>query len=81
MGYIDMLDPIALDHVDYIQPFLRQVEKWELHFCIFPRKCDLTEKKLWFTFCYRGKRYIKHLGVFNTYYVGKEEFILWKIKQ
>lgn len=40
-----MLDPIALDHVDYIQPFLRQVEKWELHFCFFPRKCDLTEKK------------------------------------
>ena len=81
MGYIKVLDPIALDYIDYLQPYLKMVDQWKIHYCIIPRRCDLTGKILWFKHCYKGSRYIKQIGNSDIYYIGEEEFLIWKLKQ
>lgn len=81
MGYVNMLDPIAVDYIDILQPYLKMVEKWELHYCVVPRRCDLTGKTLWFKYCYKGTRFVKQAGILERYYIGQEEFLIWKLKQ
>ena len=80
-----MLSPVALDYIDFITPYLRYVKDWHLHFCIFPRTCFLTGKRIWLTDCYKGTRTIG-LGappgsyIVEKYYIDKHEFMLWSLK-
>ena len=73
-----MLDPIALDYIDYLTPYLKYVKEWNLHFCIIPRKCVLTNKIMWLKDCYKGERVIK--GVKEIYYIEPTAFIVWSLK-
>ena len=77
-----MLDPIALDYIDYLTPYLKGIKNWQLHFCVVPRKCALTEKTMWFKICYRGTRVIDvHDKPFKEHwYIDKNEFIIWSLK-
>jgi hypothetical protein len=77
-----MLDPIALDYIDYLTPYLKYVKNWQLHFCIVPRKCALTEKIMWFKTCYRGTRVIgtRNESLKEHWYIDKNEFIVWSLK-
>ena len=61
---------------------LFQVNNWHLHFCLWPRTCYLSGKRLWFKKCYRGWRFITGPGtpVFDGYYIEKSEFIFWNLR-
>jgi len=80
-----MLGPAALDYIDFITPYLRYVKDWHLHFCILPRTCFLTGKRIWLTDCYKGTRTIGpgsppgSLTV-EKFYIDKHEFMLWSLK-
>lgn len=69
-----MLDPVALDYIDFLTPYLKFVKDWQLHFCWLPHRCILTGKILWLKDCYRGSRHS------DVYYIEKHEFILWSLK-
>lgn len=80
-----MLDPIALDYIDYITPYLKYVKEWNLHFCIIPRRCMLTNKIMWLKDCYKGERVIRdgtyrNNGVKEIYYIEPTAFIVWSLK-
>jgi hypothetical protein len=62
---------------------LNRASGWHLHFCLRPRKCFLTDRKLWFKLCYKGTRMITGPGepVFVDYYIDKFEFIIWNLKR
>jgi hypothetical protein len=61
---------------------LIRVTGWELHFCMYPRKCFLTGKLLWLKKCYKGTYSISGWdGPLDTdYYVEKTEFIFWNLR-
>jgi len=62
---------------------LTRAISWHLHFCLWPRKCFLTEKTLWLEQCYMGSRMITGPGepIFVDYYIDKFEFLLWQLKR
>jgi hypothetical protein len=76
-----MLDPMAMDYIEFINPYLKLVKDWKLHFCIIPRRCRLTDKTIWLKHCYIGTRLVKNINIVEKWYVSKEEFVIWKIKQ
>ena len=61
---------------------LSQASNWHLHFCVWPRTCYLTGKRLWFKQCYKGSRNVKHdmRLMYADYYIEKAEFIFWNLK-
>jgi len=61
---------------------LNKVINWQLRFCLLPKECFLTGRRLWFTKAYHGIRMITGPGepVFDHYWVGKDEFIIWKLQ-
>lgn len=62
---------------------LNRVKVWELKFCLFPKKCFLSKKPLWFRMAYRGKLWLHGPGepVIDTYWINKHEFLLWRLKK
>jgi hypothetical protein len=76
-----MLEPPALDYIDFLQPYLKTVKNWQLHYCIIPHRCILTGKLLWFTDCYRGTRTITGTDstIIERLYIDKHEFIVWSL--
>ena len=62
---------------------LTRILDWHLHLCVWPRKCFLTDRKLWLKKCYKGTRMITGPGepVFVDYYIDKYEFLLWQLKR
>lgn len=61
---------------------LNRVNNWQLKLCWRPQECFLTGKRVWGKRAYHGTRVITGPGdpVVENYYVGKDEFILWKLK-
>jgi len=61
---------------------LNRVADWKLTRCWFPRECFLTGNRLWGTHAYHGTRLITGPGepIVDHYWVGKDEFILWKLQ-
>lgn len=61
---------------------LSRVKVWKLHFNLWPRKCFLSGKPLWFKRSYKGIQMITGPGdpVFCDYYIEKSEFIMWNLK-
>jgi hypothetical protein len=60
---------------------LFQVSNWHLHFCLWPRTCYLTGKRLWFKQCYKGARQVRYYTFVNyAYYIEKAEFIFWNLR-
>jgi hypothetical protein len=74
-----MLDPIAYDHLNIISPRLRYAI-WDLHFCLIPRRCILTDKLIWLTDCFKGTVKLDHRGRTEIFYFNKEEFLVWSLK-
>ena len=62
---------------------LTRATGWHLHFCLLPRQCFLTDRKLWLERCYKGTRMITGPGepVFVDYYIDKFEFLIWQLKR
>ena len=60
---------------------LNRIRNWKLHFCLWPRTCFLTRKRLWLTKCYTGMRLISGPGnpIEDIYYIDKNEFIIWNL--
>lgn len=58
-----MLDPVFLDYTDIVKPYLKQVKDWHLVFCFLPKHCALTDKKMWFSSCFKGSRIVYDLRV------------------
>ena len=61
---------------------LFNVSNWHLHFCVWPRTCYLTGKRIWLNRCYKGSRRIRYdiELIFDDYYVQKAEFIFWNLR-
>ena len=76
-----MVDPVALDYLEYLDPYLRKAT-WELYFCFIPRRCVFTNKRLWLCKCYRGLRIITGPGspVKEYYYASTSSFMLWALR-
>ena len=74
----DMVDqePIAQEWGLY------NAKHWHLHFCLWPRTCYLSGKRLWLKRCYKGSRQIRQdiEFSFDDYYVEKAEFIFWNLR-
>lgn len=72
------------EYLDFINPYLK-LATWSLHFCLLPRKCVITDKILWFTHAYKGRRVIRIISDhdnFTTefYYMGVNEYLIWTLK-
>ena len=82
-----IMDPMPMDSPTQSPPGedwgLRRIFDWHLHLCVWPRKCFLTERKLWLEQCYKGTRVITGPGepVSIDYYIDKYEFLLWQLKR
>lgn len=54
----------------------------KLVFCVWPRRCFITDKLLWFTYAYRATRAFS--GVADTIYedrwYDKNEFLILRLK-
>lgn len=55
---------------------------WQYKFALWPRKCDISNNRIWFKTAYKGTRMITGPGepVFEYRWLSKEEFILGKLK-
>ena len=62
---------------------LDRVSDWSLKLCWRPQTCFLTGQQLWGQIAYHGVRLITGPGtpVKNHYWVSKNEFLLWRLKQ
>ena len=79
-----IMDPMSTTQSPLSEDYgLQRVYDWHLHLCLWPRKCFLTDRKLWFKLCYKGTRIITGPGepVFVDYYIDKYEFLLWQLKR
>ena len=82
MGIMDPMR-MPMDSVTREDWGLSRAIHWRLHFCLWPRKCFLTEKTLWLERCYTGSRMITGPGepIFIDYYIDKFEFLTWQLKK
>lgn len=62
--------------------FKRRCIGWELKFCLVPKKCFYSGKRLWFKLAYKGTAMICGPGDALFYYrwVERKEFLLQRIK-
>lgn len=62
---------------------LNRVKYWDYKFCLLPHKCFFSKKPLWLEYAYYGERYIHGPGepILDTYWLSKEEFIIWQLKK
>lgn len=77
-----MFTPEALDYIDFINPYLK-LATWDLHFCIIPRKCVISDKLIWLTHAYKGRRVISNTENYKVenYYMSVNEFLIWSLKE
>lgn len=61
---------------------LKRCNGWYLTFCILPRQCTLSGKRIWFKSAYKGKCVINGPGsdVIITHYLDRFEFMKWKLQ-
>ena len=79
-----IMDPMSVTQSPPSEDWgLSRIFDWHLHLCVWPRKCFLTDRKLWLEQCYKGTRMITGPGepVFIDYYIDKHEFLLWQLKR
>jgi len=63
---------------------LNRARGWKLKLCwTSPQTCFLTGKQLWGRQAYHGVRMIDGPGdpVINSYWIEKNEFIIWQLKK
>jgi len=55
---------------------------WELKFVLWPRQCDLSDRRIWLEQAYLGTRMITGPGtpVYEYRWLSKEEFLFQKIR-
>ena len=55
---------------------------WELKFVWFPQRCEISKKRLWLTYEYRGisQRFFNHLPD-DIRWLSIEEFTLFALKK
>jgi hypothetical protein len=60
---------------------LNKVQNWEYKLCWRPQTCFLTGKQLWGRRSYHGIRIITGPGepVYEDYWVGRDEFLIWRL--
>lgn len=70
-----------LHNVDYYNWLLGRVQQWDLKFSLLPRRCFLSNKWVWMRKAYKGVYYITGPGepVTFTYWIEKDELLLWKL--
>jgi hypothetical protein len=61
---------------------LNRVQDWKLKFCLWPRECFLTGRRIWGTEAYHGTRILTGPGepIIDHYYIDRDEFMIWKLK-
>ena len=60
---------------------LNRAVGWKLKFCLLPKKCFLSGKRIWGKSAYYGENWITGPGdpIVDEYWISKEEFILWQL--
>jgi hypothetical protein len=55
--------------------------QWKLVFCFLPRRCKITNCRIWWEWCYRGNIFITGPGdpVDEYEYLAKETFIIERL--
>lgn len=58
-----------------------RVIKWNLVFALWPKRCELTGRRIWWEWCYRGRVYITGPGdpIDEYEYLAKETFIVERL--
>jgi hypothetical protein len=61
---------------------LQRASYWELKFCVVPKRCFLTNKKLWGKRAYHGERWITGPDepIVEHYWIEKDEFLKWNLR-
>jgi hypothetical protein len=61
---------------------LKRAGSWKLKFCWLPKKCAISEKKLWGQFAYQGYNVFFGPGdpVVEYYWIERTEFLIWNLK-
>jgi len=55
---------------------------WQYKFAIFPKRCNISKKTIWFKYAYKGTRMITGPGepIFEYRWLTKEEFVVARLK-
>jgi hypothetical protein len=55
--------------------------QWRLVFSFLPRRCEITDRKIWWEWCYRGFTFITGPGepVEQYVYLAKDSFIIERL--
>jgi hypothetical protein len=71
-----------LDTNSYYDYFFWNWATWEYKFCLVPRKCAFSKKRIWFKSAYRAERIITGPGtpIFEYRWVDKNEFLIQRLK-
>ncbi len=56
---------------------------WELKFCWWPQRCEITDQRLWLCLAYRGTAMWTGPGdpVYEFRYHTPTEHLIWQLKQ
>lgn len=64
--------------------FYKKCVGWQLKFALLPHTCNLTGKRVWLEYAYRGTAFYRagdiHFIQENKWH-DKNEHIIWKLKQ
>ncbi len=76
-----MMDSFVSHHLREDDWALNRVQDWQYKLCWKPQTCFLTGKQLWGKRAYHGTRIITGPGVpiHEDYWIGKNEFMIWKL--
>ena len=57
--------------------------KWELKFCWIPKRCLVSNKRIWLEFAYRGRAAYAGPGdvAFEDQWHNTTEHLIWQLKQ
>lgn len=70
-----------MDDVQMYDPFWDRAT-WEYTLAIWPRRCDISNKRIWFKKAYKGTRMYTGPGepVFEYKWLTKESFIIRQLR-
>lgn len=62
--------------------FMKRIKTWKVTFAFFPKKCAVSDKKIFLKYAYKGTYMLTGPGdpIFINYWVDKTEFLLWNLK-
>lgn len=66
----------------YSDGFYSLCRGWQLKFALLPKTCDITGKKIWFEYAYKGTAMYTGPGepIFEHRWHDRAEHLIWRLK-